>query len=389
LLGLFERGNIPRNAGSTLDLTGMTPSETCAERLRNQHLTGNPFPDVSAAVRALGAVQAQDYAGAKWALSLRTGATDAALDARFDEGGILRTHLMRTTWHFVDPADIRWMLALLAPRGRQATSSMNRKLGLEDKDFRRSRALLEKALRDRQYKTRPELAALLDRQGLEASGLRLAYLMMDAELEGLVVSGPRRGKQFTYALLDERAPASRPLEREEALAELLRRYFTGHGPAQAADLAWWSGLTLTEVKRGLASVGGELDKIETNGKIYWAGRAARSPRPGPSAARKGAEAPVVHLLPNYDEYFIAYKDHDSTFERLKNARRKPPAGLFALHILYVDGQLAGGWKRTVGKQEATVEVTAIDALSAAEKKGLAREVGRFGEFLGLKTRLVY
>lgn len=364
--------------------TPMFPLEICARRLANQGLIDPPFPTPAAAIRHLGAVQSQDYAGAKWALSMRTGATDSELDALYDAGKILRTHLMRTTWHFVAPEDIRWMLELLAPRGRQAMSFMNRKEGLSAGDFTRSKKILEKSLRDRQYKTRNQLAEDFRKGGVEpGQGIRLAHLMMDAELDGLVTSGPRQGKQFTYALLDERAPKSKPLKRDEALAELTRRFFTGHGPAQMADFAWWSGLTLTEVKQGLESVKGELEKMEAGGKTFWMGKGRLDKAAAPS--KKG---PVVHLLPNYDEYFIAYKDRSSIGEEIKVKKVKAVKGAFDLHILFADGQVAGGWKRDLGKKSATVEITPVWKLDAAVKKAIQAEVDRYGKFLGVETKLV-
>jgi hypothetical protein len=396
----------------------MTPADLCALRLTNQRLTGTPFPTPAAAVRHFGALQAQDYAGAKWALSLRTGnpgCPDAELDKLFDAGQLLRTHLMRTTWHFVAPEDIRWMTALLAPRGRQAMSFMNRKEGLTAGDFKRSKRILEKSLRDRQYKTRNQLAEDFRKGGVDpGEGIRLAHLMMDAELEGLVTSGPRQGRQFTYALLDERvderAPATKPRTRDEALAELTLRYFTGHGPAQAADFAWWSGLTLTEVKRGLEMANSRLESITVEGKTWWWGEEKRmatasgvDAQSGKHEAASGGRStntkdtekktkdaksdPIIQLLPNYDEYFIAYKDRGSIGGRIKASRLDPAKETFFLHILFVDGLVAGGWKRDVGKT-AAVEVTPVGKLSSAERKGLEAAVKRYGAFLGRDAKLL-
>jgi hypothetical protein len=367
----------------------MNPAEIRALRLENQRLTGVPFPTPAAAVRHLGAVQSQDYAGAKWALSRRTGdpgCGDAELDKLFDAGKILRTHLMRTTWHFVDPADARWMLALMAPRGRQAMSFMNRKEGLTADDFKRSKKVLEKALRDGQHKTRNELAEILKKGGVEpGQGIRLAHIMMDAELEGLIISGPRKGKQFTYGLLEERAPKSRTLPREEGLAELTRRYFTGHGPAQPADFAWWSGLTLAEVKKGIEAVKSQLDSVTVDGKTFLWGRGKRGTA-ATRIAKNASKEPVIHLLPNYDEYFIGYKDRSSIGDRIKASKAKPEKDAFNLHILFVDGQVAGGWKRDMGKT-ATLAVTPVGKLSPAEKKALAAEAARFGTFAGMEAKL--
>ena len=217
------------------------------QRLINQHMALARFDKAADVVGWLVAVQAQDYAGAKWALGLRLkGPTDDAIDQAFADGSILRTHLMPPTWHFVTPSDIRWLLALTGPRVHAINAHMYRRLELDAPIFKRSNNGLAKALRGGQTMTRDELRAALEKTGIAVNGdLRMAYLMMRAELDGIVCSGPRRGKQFTYALLDERAPQCKALGSEEALAELARRYFMSRGPATVQDFAKWSGLTLT------------------------------------------------------------------------------------------------------------------------------------------------
>ncbi|MBO0686334.1 MAG: AlkZ family DNA glycosylase, partial [Candidatus Dormibacteraeota bacterium] len=198
----------------------------------------------------------QDYAGAKWALAQRTpGATESDLDRLFDEGAILRTHLMRPTWHFVLPQDVRWLLELTAARVKAVMAANDRVQQVDGQVLARTYKVLEGALGDAQHLTRAGLSAALEAAGIAAGGARLGHLLMHAELDGIVVSGPRQGRQFTYALLDERAPKARRLDRDEALAELTRRYFTSHGPAQVTDFAWWSGLTVKDGRRGLEMVG--------------------------------------------------------------------------------------------------------------------------------------
>jgi hypothetical protein len=193
-------------------------------RLFNQKLLRSDFRSPAEVVRWLGAVQAQDYPAAKWGLALRApGVSDADVERAFEEGDILRTHVLRPTWHFVAPSDIRWMLSLTGPRVHAAQAYYYRILGLDPKTRRRSRAAVERALRGGAALTRAELALVLKRHRIAVDGLRLAHLMADAELEGVVVSGPRKGKQFTYALLEERAPGAPDLPREEALAELTLR----------------------------------------------------------------------------------------------------------------------------------------------------------------------
>lgn len=231
-------------------------TDIATRRLHTQRLAGEPFASAVDAVAWLGAVQSQDYAGAKWALGQRTrGVTDADLDRLCDEGAILRTHVMRPTWHFVLPCDIRWLLGLTAPRVKARLAPYDRRLEIDAPLLKRSHAVIESALEGGSSLTRAELGAALERAGIPAAGQRLGHLVSYAELDAIVVSGPRRGRQVTYALLEERAPSARRLDRDEALAELTRRYFTGHGPAQVQDFAWWSGLTVADVRRGLELAG--------------------------------------------------------------------------------------------------------------------------------------
>src|SRR6185503_4235399 len=215
----------------------------------------------------LGAVQAQVYGDAKWALGLRMRrSTDARIEAAFSEGSILRTHVMRPTWHFVAPADIRWMLALTAPRVRAAMASYSRKLELDATVLRRSQRAMVRALRGGRQLTRQELRSVLARAGVRADGVqRLAHIVMQAELDAVICSGARRGNQFTYALLDERVPMVRARSRDDSLAELARRYFTSHGPAQLHDFAWWSGLSVGDACAGLATVERELAREAIGG----------------------------------------------------------------------------------------------------------------------------
>jgi hypothetical protein len=346
------------------------------QRLQSSRLLGAPFRSAEEAVGWLGAVQAQDYAGAKWALGQRLrSATEADVERALQAGKILRTHVLRPTWHFVLPADIRWMLKLTAPRVRAVMAYYDRKLELDEATFRRSNAAIGKALQGGQQLTRSELARILEDVRIRASGQRLGQLLLRAELDAVVCSGPCRGKQFTYALLDERAPATRTVQRDEALAELTRRYVNGHGPCLVRDFSWWSGLSVSDAKRGIASVASELTHSVVNGKTYW-----HVQRPPPRS-----RAASLHLLPTFDEYLVAYKDHapvlDGTLGPTENL-------LLRSQILLVNGQVAGGWRRILTKGRVKVEVTLLASLSAAEREALRRAAERYASFLGLSLELV-
>jgi hypothetical protein len=329
-------------------------------------------------VADLGAVQAQDFAGAKWALGQRTkGLEDEAIGRAFDEGRFLRTHVMRPTWHFVVPADIRWLQAVTAPRVNTASAFYYRQAGLDAKVFARSRRVLERALRDRTFLTRSELAAALRRAGVEASGPRLGLLMMRAELDALICSGPMRGKQFTYALLDERVPPARPRSREEGLAELATRYFASHGPASVRDFVWWSGLTTHDARSGIDAARPALSRTMIDDVTYLLVPSRRAVR---------LERPTAYLLPNYDELLIAHKDR-AVYHEPAASERPGSANHIFWHSLVIDGWLVGSWKRTPGPKTMQVDVAPFRDLTATERRAVSAAADRYAAFLGVPVRL--
>lgn len=358
----------------------MKLSDIARQRLANQHLTGAGLATPSDVVAALGAVQAQDYSGAKWAVAQRTrGAVDATVEQAVTEGSIIRTHVLRPTWHFVAPANIRWMLALTAPRVSAVMASYNRKLELDRSVFRRSNRALARALEGGKQLTRGELSRVLRESGVNVTGTqRLAHLMMQAELDAIVCSGARRGKQFTYALLDERVPATPVLDRDEALLRLAKIYFTTRGPATPRDFAWWSGLTVGDAKRAVQLAGRDLVQQSAGGHTYWCGQSV-------SAAVKAT--PAAHLLPNYDEYFIGFKDRSAIGQRLSGSGVRAPIETFFAHVVVVDGQLVGGWTRSLKKGGVDVELNVVTALTRAERKAVAAAARKYGKFLALPVEI--
>ena len=355
--------------------------DIAAHRLRNQRLVGARFHAPWDAVRWLGAVQSQDYPGAKWALALRTRAVDdAALDRAFDAGAFLRTHVMRPTWHFVAPEDLRWLLALTSPRVHAVNGHMYRKLELDAALFRRAHARFTRALRGGRSLTRQELAAVLEAGGIEARGQRLAYVVMHAELDGLLCSGPMRGKQHTYMLLEERVAPAPALARDEALARLAQRYFTSHGPATVHDFAWWSGLTVADARESVSLVGSALERVELDGKTYWMA--------GPPSALVEGDAPAVHLLPNYDEHVVAYRDHGPTLDpATAKALRDRTDGPLDVHLVARDGLVVGGWRRSLEKDSAAVNVDLLIPLRRPERAALRRAADDYGRFVGVPVTL--
>jgi hypothetical protein len=345
-----------------------------SRRLRNQKLARSELQTAREVVDWLGAVQAQDYAGAKWALALRAGGlTDAKIERAFDAGEILRTHVLRPTWHFVTPADIRWMLALTAPRVKAASASYDRKLELDGKLLARTQRAFERALRGGRNLTRTELSAVLQKAGIAASGQRLGHVMLHAELDAVVCSGPRRGKQSTYALFEERVPRARTLARDEALAELAKRFFRSHGPATAKDFGWWSGLAARDARAGIERVG-RLQKETVDGLTFWS-----------FPSRSTARGASLHLLPNYDEHFVAYKDGRGPVEGADPARVKA-FDVFS-HWLAIGGRFAGAWRRSAAGASVTLEVRPFRSLTRDEARALDAQVARFARFLDAPVAL--
>ena len=344
-----------------------------SQRLSNQHLAGNPLGKPEEVVAWLGAVQAQDYAGAKWAIGQRVqGADDAGVDRAFDEGKILRTHVMRPTWHFVAPEDIRWLLELTAPRVNGVNGTMYRKFELDEALFARSNTIIAEALVGGRYLTRTELSTALERAGIAAKGVRLAYIIIRAELDAVVCSGPRRGKQFTYALLDERAPQAQSLPYETALVELTRRYFTGHSPATIDDFAWWSGLTKTQARTGLELVGSALIRETVGDQTYYL---------APNLPLVKEPSPTAHLLPNYDEYLISYRDSSPVLDPAHAHLIERQNPIFA-HFLVIDGRMVGAWRRDFQKDTVTITLRRFVTLSDTEEAAVRIEAERFANFTG-------
>ncbi len=342
-------------------------------RLENTGLAGSRFRSAAEAVSSLCAVQAQDFAAAKRALSMRVRGSDAAsIEQEYDEGRILRTHVLRPTWHFVTPEDAGWMIRLTAPRVKAVLESYDRKLGLDEALFAKTNDVIVKALGGRNCRTRRELKLLLANTGIKTDVQRLAHIVSRAELDGLITSGPMRGKQVTYALFDERAEKAKILRRDEAAARLALAYFKGHGPAQVADFAWWSGLGAKESRDALESIKSSLDSISTNDKTYWyVPRAGEPPR-----------IPVALLLSIYDEYTIAYKDR-SDLSEARNIERMIAMGNALTSVMVINGRVAGTWKKSVKKGILEIVLSPFRELTKREIKALEEEGSRFATYLGI------
>jgi hypothetical protein len=346
-------------------------------RLRNQRLSGARFSKPEDVVSWMGAVQAQEYADAKWALALRMErAGEPHIEHAFAEGRILRTHVLRPTWHFVVPADIRWMLALTAPHVTRRMAPYSRRLELDASVFRRSEKAIARALAGGAQLTRQELKRVLQQARVNPDGFRLAHIVIQAELDGLICSGPRRGRHHTYMLLDDRVPASRPWPREEALAELARRYFTSHGPAQLQDFAWWSGLPMTDARAALSLAGRDFARDVVDGNTYWL---------APSRRARSAST-TAFLLPLYDEYLIAYKDRSAALDRVFWTWRGGDP--FSAAVI-IEGRVVATWKRKLERGRVAVTVTPFAPLERQTVADIAEAARAYADFNGVDLVLTW
>ena len=360
----------------------MTNLDIAHQRLHNQHITQQTFEKPGEVVQWMGAIQAQDYAAAKWALGLRLpGVTDNAIEQAYADGTILRTHVMRQTWHFVSPTDIRWLLALTAPYVNATNAYYYRQQALDDAILMRSNAVLAKALQGGKQLTRLELISALQQAGIVSDNpLRFGLIVMHAELDGIICSGARRGKQFTYALLDERVPQARMLERDEALAELARRYFTSHGPATLQDYVWWSGLPVANARAGLTMVKSQLTHEVVDDQTYWF---------SPSNPPTNALSQTAHLLPNYDEYTVGYTDRSAVFDIAHAHKLDSRSNSLLGYIMVLDGQVVGTWKRTIKKDAVIITPNLFTPLNEAETRAFAIAANHYGAFLDMSVNIAF
>lgn len=349
-------------------------------RLAAQQITTQRFTKAKDLAGWMGAMQAQDFAMAVSAAGLRlTGAVERTVTESFDNGEMLRTHVLRPTWHLVSPENIAWMRELSAPHIRSSLASRHRDLGLTGKVLDKSVVIIRDILSPGRHLTGKELEDALIKGKIKA-GDRQAYyhILLHAELEGIVCSGRSRGKEPTYALTAERAPEAVRLTRDRATAKLAELYFTSHGPATVHDFSWWSGLSLTDA-RSAARLAGPVIASETIGpQEYFYSRE-------PSSAAVAADR--VHLLPAYDEFIISYRDRSLLFSADDTRRAVSSNGIFR-PVLIVDGRVAGIWRRII-KKHMTIEITLFTTLKRTLKAAAEEKASAHGIFLNRKAEVLW
>lgn len=368
----------------------MTNFDIAHQRLTNQlihprsqasrhALRGNEGVELKAPgqiVSWLGAMQAQDYAGAKWSIGLRLpDATDADIEQAIAARTIVRTWPMRGTLHFVAAADVRWLLKLLTPRIIAQTTGRSRQLELDEAIFTRSRELFAGALQGGKQLTRAEMQQLLEEVGISTAGQRGYHILVRCSQDGLICFGVPQGKQQTFTLLDEWIAPAKDLARDEALAELARRYFIGHGPATIYDLAWWSGLTLTDARIGLEQVKTQLRQETVNGQTYWM---------CPDTPSVVEESLTAYLLPGFDEYLLGYTDRSTVLEPGYTSRIVPGNNGMFMPTVIINGRVAGIWKRTIKKDRVAITLSPFASFSQDESHAINLAAKGYARFMGLK-----
>ena len=354
-------------------------------RLHNQQIANPRLETPGELVAHLGAVQAQDYAGAKWAIGLRLpNATGADVEQAIAERTIVRTWPMRRTLHFVPAADVRWMLALTAFRADAGFAPRYRQLELDERTLAAAGEVLGRALSGGKSISRPALYKVLRHDGIDTSGgpvrpgappqsaqARGLHILGHHAQKGLICYGVHEGKQPSFVLLDEWVPKSRALNRDESLAELAKRYFTSHGPATLHDFTWWSGLTVRDAKLGIELTGDAVVQELIDGHTYWLAREKTPAR---------HQSPTAYLLPPWDEYTVAYKDRSAVVAP-EHAGLASSGGVFR-PIIVVDGRVVGTWKSSVVKGALVVTPMPFGKLNKAAQRGFAGAAGRHAKFLG-------
>lgn len=301
-------------------------------------------------------------------------ATRHSVEQALADRTIVRTWPMRGTLHFVAAQDVRWLLALLTPRVIAQTAGRYRQLELDEVIFARSKEVLAKALQGGKQLTRAELQQTLEQANIATAGQRGYHMLVRAAQDRLICFGVPRGKQQTFALLDEWIPPTPGLAGDAALAELTRRYFVGHGPATVQDLMRWAGLTAAEAKTGLAEAEKDLCQATLAGRVYWMARDLQDRVDGPQP---------LHLLPGFDEYILGYGDRSAVLDPVYAERICPGGnGVFSPTVV-IDGAVTGVWKRTVRKGAVVIECAPFRTLTATENHALDAAAARYGEFLGM------
>ena len=333
---------------------------------------------VSEVVSRMGAIQAQDYLMSKWAVGVRL--SDPALEkveSSINNGEIVRVHVLRPTWHLISSTDIHWMMMLTAQKVKSSFKARYKELELTESVISKTQAIIVRKLSNRSYLTREELAEEFTKSEIRTDANRLSHILFCAELDGLVCSGPIKENKITYALLHEWAPKKTELTKDEALAELARRYFTSRCPATLEDFAWWSNLSVTDSRKALDFVKSGFYSETIGSSTYWF---------PDSFNYKAEDNEKVFLLPAYDEFLISYKDRSSSLASVYNKKTVSDNGIF-YPVIVVNGLVAGVWKRTVQKNKVILQTNFFQPPDKMTKMIADKRAELFAKFLNKEAEI--
>ncbi|WP_210515374.1 winged helix DNA-binding domain-containing protein [Hymenobacter terricola] len=352
----------------------MEHPEIALLRLLNQRIAGAKCTDPAAAVRWMGAVQAQDYGQAMWAVGLRTRVPSlAAVEQALADQQLVLTWPMRGTIHLVPAEDAAWMVQLLAPRILKGEAARLQQLEMDETVIEQSRTAFYEALKGGQRLMRPAMMQVLEQAGISTAGQRGYFLLRYVAQQGHICLGPLQGRQQTFVLLEEWAPNARPLDRDAALAELARRYFASHGPATVHDFANWAGMAVTDARQGLEAVQASLIAEKVESKTYWF---------SPPETGAAPTATNVQLLPGFDEYLLGYKDRQAVLDAGHADKIVPGGNGIFKPMVVVDGQIVGTWKRTLKKGAIDVAVSFFGPVEVPNEL-VMEAAGQYCDFLSL------
>ena len=349
-------------------------------RLVNQQIAKTKFKTPKELVSWMGAMQAQDFIMAKLAVGVRLpGSKETLIEEAIKKGEILRTHVLRPTWHFVSSEDIRWMLELTAPHIKSGIRSRHKHLGLTEAAIKKSNRIIEKALSGGKHLTREEIMSEFKKAKVDVSENRSSHFLMMAELDGLICSGKIKNRKQSYALLEDRVPKTKSLKREEALAYLAERYFISHGPATLSDFVWWSGLPVSDARKAIEMVKASFVSEMINDREYWF-------TDSNNLSKKFSES--VHLLPAYDEFLISYRDRNASLSLVDNKKAVSNNGIFRPVIL-INGQVKGIWKRTIKNSKVIVEINFFKPQKKVAQQKVKKAAMKISLFLNKKVEVIF
>jgi hypothetical protein len=356
----------------------MNTTDIAHYRLLNQQIAASKFKTAKDLAGWMGALQAQDVNMVKWAMGARLpDATEQEIETAIDKGDLIRTHLLRPTWHIVSSDDIYWMLDLTSPQIRKALKLRDKRLEHDEKTYRKSSDILIRSLSGGNHMSREELIPEFIHAGLAVDENRASHLFMRAEIDGLICSGKTKAGKQTYALLAERVPNKKTLPREEALAELAKRYFTSHGPATLQDFVWWSGLSIGESKRALEIIKSGFVSETVGDQIYWFTAV-------PEASIRSKDS--VYLLPAYDEFVISYRDRTASLIFEDHNKAVSNNGIFR-PIIVENGIVTGIWKRRIKNDKVMIETEFFRPPGKTMRSRILKPLASYGHFLHKKVEI--